>query len=412
MRITNLRAFWIVLVVILICAFTSTVVAQANGTITLTNGSKLNAEIKTVLCEARSVVFNLDGAGVATVRWDGIASMTLGDVRLTNDIVSGQVPPRLVEALMAYVKPHESVVTSEAEKHAVTVYGVRVTDVMTAVCTERALSAAKEKELSPIIDARIPIPQPSPGGKSVWRGKFETSSVLTIGTQTQETLSGRLALSYERNPTMNDWVKHSFTAFEIEAAYGNSAKKGSPRTMTNQVWYAGLTHGFIKSRTTIFPFAKLYHNFSQGMKLEQAYGVGIKHSFRPANTLPNQSLGNQLKHNLVLGADVRALHESFGHLANPFSSAAMGVQLDDSYNAVLSPKLTLIFNEHFELVPAFRSAQAFQARAESSLSIPVTQRLSVGLTFNDFYVRNAPPKHRQNYSKTTLSFGYLLGKIN
>src|SRR5207248_7444207 len=135
---------------------------------------------------------------------------------------------------------------------------------------------------SPTIDARItPILDPSPGGKSVWRGKFDTSSALTIGTQTQETLSGKLAASYERNPTMNDWVKHTFTTFEIEAAYGNSAKKGSPRTMTNQVWYGGLTHGFIKSKTTIFPFARLYHNFSQGMKLEQAYGVGIKYSFAP-----------------------------------------------------------------------------------------------------------------------------------
>jgi len=409
----NLQAFWIVIVVILICAFGSSVEAQGNETITLTNGSRLNAEIKTVLCKARSVVFNLDGAGIATVRWDGIVSMTFGDMTLTNEIGSGQIPPRLVNALMAYVKPDASVVPSQADKRVVATHGVGVSDVMTAVCAEPASSVAEKKELSPTVDPGItPIPRSSPGGTSVWRGKFETSSALTIGTQTQETLSGRLAVAYERNPTMNDWVKHTSTAFDIEAAYGNSSKKGSPRTMTNQVWYAGLVHGFIKSRTTIFPFARLYHNFSQGMKLEQAYGVGIKYGFRPANPPPNESLGNQLKDNLVLAADLRALHENFGKLAGPFSSAAMGLQIDDSYNAVLSPKLTLVFNEHIELVPAFKSARAFQARAESSLSIPVTQRLSVGFTFNDFYVRNAPPNHRQNYSKTTFSFGYLLGKIN
>ena len=119
----NPQAYWIVIVVILICAFGSTVEAQANDTITLTNGSRLNAEMKTVLCEARSVVFNLDGAGIATVRWDGIASMTFGDITLTNEIGSSQIPPRLVNALMSFVKPDESVVPSQADKHAVAVHG-------------------------------------------------------------------------------------------------------------------------------------------------------------------------------------------------------------------------------------------------------------------------------------------------
>src|SRR5205807_6896108 len=108
MLMRSRQAFWIVIVVILICAFGSTVEAQASDNITLTNGSRLNAEIKTVLCEAHSVVFNLDGAGIATVHWDGIASMTFGDVTLTNEIGSSQIPPRLVKALMVYVKPDES----------------------------------------------------------------------------------------------------------------------------------------------------------------------------------------------------------------------------------------------------------------------------------------------------------------
>jgi hypothetical protein len=413
LRLMNLMA-------LAICVLASTAQAQRVDTVTLANGDHFNAKIKSIVCESRSLIFNLDQMGTATIRWDGIASLTVGDVTLTTEMIRNrQLRSGVINHLMLFVNLSQTVAADRSEAKPVSLDG-SLESVFSAVCEQRRLSTTTEETSAskPFDPAPLSV-QTSPTNESLWRGKLESSSALTIGTQTQETLSGRLALSYERNTLMDSWLKHTVSPFDIEAAYGNSAKKGSARTMTNQISYGSFTQSFVKYRSTIFTFGSLYHNFSQAMKLEQEYGLGMKYSLRRSKTAidakrdeaTKESIPQQLHHNIVVAADIRALHENFGRFANSFSSAAAGLQFDDSVNAVISSKLTLILDQHIELVPAFKSNKAFQARAASSLTIPITSRFNVGFQFNDFYVRNAPPNHRQNYSKTTFSFGYVLGKI-
>jgi hypothetical protein len=381
-------------------------VANAQESVVLTNGTRLTGRLGTVVCESQKVVFDLNGLGTATVRWDAIESMP-GSLLDPNRAL----PAALTNDARTLVVPVNS--SGESASANGLLNSQSVLSALATLCNpqkplvelNRTTTTATEKQSAGTQSAT------AKGNGSFWVGKFESSSALTIGTQTQETLSGRVVLAYNRNPSANSWTKRTITQFDVEAAYGNAAKKNSPRIMTNQLSYGSFLQGFMKGQTTLYPFATFYHNFSQGMKLEQSYGFGVKYSFRSVDPTDAETVGQQIRRNFVFAGDIRAIHENFGNLQSIFSSPAVGISLDDSFHLGPITKMKLIVQTHVEIIPAFRSAKALQMRATSAFIVPLTKRLNVNFQFNDFYVRNPPPDHRQNYSKTQVSFGYLLGRI-
>ena len=370
---------------------------HAQGLVVLRNGSKLNARVSSIQCASHEVVFDLGGLGTATVGWTAITAMSDETFDL-NDGAPGDNSSRNVRNLP--VSGNSRDLTDRT-----------IADALAARCKSIEGSSSSEKANSNSTVRLSKQSNAAPDSGSYWTGKIEASSALTIGTQKKEELSGRLLLSYKRNPSANGWLKHTTTTLDVESSYGNAKKKDAARFMTTQMSYGSLIHGFIKSQEMIAPFGVLYHNFSQGMRLEQSYGLRYEHRFGSSNRKPDETIGQQLRGNLVIGGDLRYIHEDFGQLAPHFSSAAAGIRVDDSFHLGPPDKMRLIFNQHIEIVPAFKSAKALQARAQSTLSLPLTPRLSLSLQFIDFYVRNAPPGYKQNYSKTSLSFGYVLGKF-
>ena len=224
-----------------------------------------------------------------------------------------------------------------------------------------------------------------------WNGDITITGAYGIGTQTQKQIGGGLATSYIRKPQVYGW-DYQIAKIDLEAKYTVAAKVGSPALKTQEIYYGDFTYSFFPSaHWSPWGVARLYHNYSLGLGLGQIYGGGVAYNIR----------------GLVLSGGIVGITERLYAPSVPFSSA--GARLYESYATVLgATKIT--FFESVDVFPSFQSAKAIQGRGVTGFVIPAWSRLQFIPKFGDDYLGNAPPKHRLNYSNTSVSLDIKVGR--
>ncbi len=224
-----------------------------------------------------------------------------------------------------------------------------------------------------------------------WNGDLTLTGSYGVGTQTQKQIGGGLATSFILHPGIYSW-EYQIARLDLEAKYTVAQKLGSPALKSQEIYYGESTYSFYpSSRWSPYGIARLYHNYSLGLGLGQIYGAGVAYS-----------LGG-----LVLSGGLVGIAERLYAPSVPFTSG--GARLYESYARVLgNSKIT--FFESIDIFPSFQVAKAIQGRGVGGFVIPAWSRLQLIPKFGDDYLGNAPAKHRLNYSNTSLSLDFKIGR--
>ncbi len=224
-----------------------------------------------------------------------------------------------------------------------------------------------------------------------WNGDISVNGAWAIGTQTQKIAGGSFLTSFVKSPQVYGW-QYQIAKLDLEANYGSAKKTGSAAVKAQELYFGDLTYSFHPNRSwTAFGMGRLYHNYSQGLGLGQIYGAGASYETG----------------NLVVAGALVGITQRFYSPGAPFTSA--GARVFESYSYVLGSS-KIVFAESLEVVPAFDSAKAVQSRGVAKLKIPIGARLELDPQYADDYLRNAPPNHRQNYTRLSLSLDFKLGR--
>jgi hypothetical protein len=235
--------------------------------------------------------------------------------------------------------------------------------------------------------------------------KVSPESIIRA-TQKQIQLAG--ALDVGLVTSSEEAFKHQETNIALEANYTDSRKPGGSAVVT-ELYSGTFQQNFYLTETQhscehcsdltsdgpyVYGITNLYHNLSLGMNLAQSYGAGIGWD------------GGSGRSSYTLAADVRYLGEDLYSPGKSLSLAVAGLTEQYSYTF---PWHDINFYERILFLPAFNDSHAFQLRGTTGVDFPIRSNISFDVDLLDDYIRNAPPKFRQNFAKVTFSFKYVMG---
>ena len=227
-------------------------------------------------------------------------------------------------------------------------------------------------------------------------------------------MTGNFAL-FRRGGLLPTTVR-SQTNLRAEGSYGTAKKADLPSITTTEMAYAELRQAFgarqlfsrmggsVRPRdgepgTWIYAVASLFHNIAFGLRTEQAYGLGAAYDLE---AVPG----------LAVAADIRYLKEVFDGQSS-FSSWAVRVHSSYSHTWVVGPDSAprfLYFAVSAEVIPAFESADALQARWLVRLGSPdPEQPRALEGDFGSDYMKNVPPAFKPHYWRSNVGLTWNFG---
>lgn len=245
----------------------------------------------------------------------------------------------------------------------------------------------------------------------LFRGKITAEAGFTAGTQSRQSMKTAINVSVEAGAKhaenrSENFFNHRITSLRIDGDYDRGAKRNQDFILSSRRYQGHFTQSFIRGRNSIYGFADLLHHFVVGLRLQQQYGVGWQHRISTKAASGDLPFYKQIANNSSFSVDLRWLNQRLYPPDDRFKSFAVGLSQDTFFRIPLHKDKFLIFEERLELVPAFKSRRAFQLRFRGSIAYPITKSMTFGIQFDDDYFGNAPEGRRQNYSKTSLVFGY------
>lgn len=348
--------------------------------ISFKNGDRLSGTL--VSADGNSVSFTASVTGKVDLQWSDIARIQLASpVTISHSLANGKSS------------------TERFDNPLITVQGGN----LTAESAENHLTISSSQLLS--------IGEPA--AFVHWSGQIKGQTSLTTSTQNQYVIGATLHTAFE---TKNQKaLAHQITSLTAQANYSEGRKPNASPVIT------ALDEGLIQHNLYLvdnesldnypspydsfylFGLADLYHNFSLGMNLEQAYGVGAAW---------DRTLRGRTTQLFGVALDFRFVRENLHSPGGTINLAAAGPSEHYSITIPLvSSKKPISIGESIHVIPAFNNGHALQARGIASLSFPLTPRLSFGPQEVDDYLRNSPPGSKPNYSQFQLTFSYDLGPL-
>lgn len=261
--------------------------------------------------------------------------------------------------------------------------------------TKSRPDAASIKTLSLGLTVAAICSPPLPASK--FTGKLSVDGTGSFAATVQRLISGTL---YAKVDPASENPGSITPLLEMSTAYGDSTK-GSVTTKSSQIDTGRFTLGVLihhadsagtYGSTYINVIADEYHSFSQGVSLQQGYGVGV-----------SQILAGTL----TVEGDIWDVREAYYPPTAAFSSAAVRFRKSDT----LYSGGRFVLSEDAEAVLPFHSLRALLIRGGASLAIKLgstttPQPFSLTFAYGDDYFRSAPKGYKQNYAKITLGIAY------
>lgn len=236
---------------------------------------------------------------------------------------------------------------------------------------------------------------------SGWSGALIGGATLVRATQNSTTLTASAALVRDV-PGVAFLPAHNRTLFNLAEAYGKLTNPVIPQTVPPSPVSIAKTHIFHADAEYDRYFTpRLYaladtafdHNYSQGLQLQQIYGVGLGYTVL-----------KQPVQQLDVKAEVHYEKQKFiGDVGN---QNLIGALFGESYRRNLP--LKLVFTESGTVDPAFNNPSAFSAHAQAELAIPAYKRLGFAVSGVDDYLNNPPFGYRNNSVQFITGITYSL----
>jgi hypothetical protein len=196
-------------------------------------------------------------------------------------------------------------------------------------------------------------------------------------------------LDFDHGLTNEGWGE---TRFLMSGSYDDKWKH-APLTSNVTQNYSGSLQQLRQFRKTTYfvPYARAYHNNTQGIRVEQVYGASAT---QPV-TIPHG-------YNVELSAGPQGIVDNLyapGHSTNLF-----GLRLSSYLDHVFPNKFEIETDASY--TPVFTQARAWSASGFFSLDIPISSRWSLHLAAIDNYYEIAPKTFNKNYLQPSIGLAF------
>jgi hypothetical protein len=232
----------------------------------------------------------------------------------------------------------------------------------------------------------------NPNFFSDWGGAVTIGASLVQATQESRTFTG--AVNLVRTVPDEDWLRRrNRTLVNLSMSYGTIEQPETPTVKTN-IYHAGFERDEYFS-SAVYGFAQVAydHNFSQGLKLQQTYALGV-----------GWSVIKRANESLDLKAGATFVRQSFGSGAENQSLAGSTFEEDFQRGLWRGMKLT----QQLIVLPAWTNTSALSASGTALLTVPVYKRMNFSLGVLDNYLNNPPPAFKKNSFQATMGLTYAL----
>ncbi len=250
------------------------------------------------------------------------------------------------------------------------------------------------------------------GFREGWNGSATAGLSLVRSTVSSTVFNG--AVNFVRAiPTVGYLPNRNRTTINVSESYGTNRTPVIPQTTPVPsppvVVQTSIFHGdserdeYFTQRFYALGDLSFDHNFSQGLQLQQVYGLG-------AGWTPIQSAAQELN----LRADAHYEKQQFlptivgsintANGASQNNLNLFGSTFQENYRRNLPRKLVL--TEWANILPAWNDTKAYTANAYLALTMPLFKRLGVNISGTDNYLNDPSPGYRTNSVQfvTGLSF--------
>lgn len=240
-----------------------------------------------------------------------------------------------------------------------------------------------------------------PGALYGWNGAINGGATIVRSTNNGSTYSAGIAL-IRAIPAVPYLPARNRTTFNLHETYGKLTSPILVRTSpppppsiarTNIFHTDAERDEYFTPRFFALAQTTFDHNYSQGLDLQQVYGVGIGWT---AFKNPRKQLD--------LKATVQYEKQAFQTATS--NRNLIGSTLSEAYHRSLPRKL--IFTESLSFLPAFNDFHAYSANASVGLAIPLLRRLSLNLASTDNFLNNPSVGFKKNSFQFITAVSYTL----
>jgi hypothetical protein len=231
----------------------------------------------------------------------------------------------------------------------------------------------------------------------IWYGWYgAVSGGITVIESTQNGQSYNAAVNLVRLiPSVDFLPPRTRTTINVLETYGKITQPAIPQTIPptlasvtkTNIFHADAEHDKYFDATKLYGLigVSFDHNFSQGLNLQQIYGIG---------------LGYTLIKTPVQEFDVKAdVHYERQNFQPPTPNTNLiGSSFTELYHRNLPAKI--IFTESGTFIPAWNNTNAYSAIFAAGLQLPTYKRLSLNVNLLDNYLNNPAV----GFNKNSLQF--------
>ncbi len=346
------------------------------------------------------IKFKSDLAGEVTVKWENVKELKskrefavvpkeIKDARNSATVPQGAIKigeKGILVSPLSTAKPEISAAPTgpKAKPGAPTPEAAAVKEIATTKIAVIVDDATYQKE----IHKRI-------GWKSGWDGHITTGTSMIYSTQNSYLFQVDTELQ-RAVPTVS-WLDpklRTTTHFTLSA--GRTTQPGVAETVTNISHVDAERDEYFSPRGYYLQGLSFDHNYSQGLVLQQVYGVGV-----------GSTLFKKENSEFDVTSDLHYEKQHFNATANvsALNLDLVGSALTEAFTAKWGK---IHFDEKLLADIAWNNASAFSASGNSSVRIPVYKKLSFSVATIDTFLNNPQVGYRKNSFQLTTGFALNL----
>jgi len=351
----------------------------APDVIVFTNGDQLSGTLERATGD--SFVFKSDMAGEITVTADKIKTLTSA-------------------GKFVALRKDEKITRTSKQPGTIT-YADSVVNVEPTSST--AAESVPVKDLAYLIDGTTFNKEvtANPGIFQGWTGSMTGGITVVNSTINSQTYTAAVNL-IRAIPSVSFLPPRTRSTFNLLETYGKTTSPAAlPPTPTTpnvttktNIFHTDAEHDkYFNSRLYALGDLSFDRNYSQGLNLQQIYGVGLGYT---VFSTPAQELDAKL--------DVHYERQNFtppGVNAN-----LIGSSFSETYHRSLPAKI--LFTESGTFIPSWNDTSIYSAIFDAGLTIPTYKRFSLSLSAQDNYISNPVPGYQANSFQFITGLAYAL----
>ncbi len=246
-----------------------------------------------------------------------------------------------------------------------------------------------------------------------WSGAATAGFTLVRSTEKSTTFTG--ALNFVRTvPDVSYLPLRNRTRVNVTETYGTEATPVIPQTappsqpsvVQTSIFHADSERdGYFSSRLFFLGDLSFDHNFSQGLQLQQVFGIGF-------GWTPYKGERQELDLRVDTHYEKQQFLPTVLGTANSANGAAqdnlnlVGSTFQENYRRTLPRKFML--TEWANILPAWNDRRAYTANAYLALTMPLFKRLGATVSATDNYLNNPSPGYRTNSVQLVTGLTYTI----